>query len=138
MIVLDTNILIDLLVSSQEGHKQAWVMFESMDDPPATTHVNIAETLRLLTHFKIFKKPLKMDAAIDLIESFLDAYQVSVLQNSEGWWKELRDIGIDDLRGNDIFDAQIALCLKYNGVRKIWTKDSDFRKYPFLKVSNSI
>ena len=38
------------------------------------------------------------------------------------------------IRGNEIFDARIAMIMKYNGVRKVCTLDSDFRKYDFIEV----
>ena len=79
-----------------------------------------------------------MGDAIDLVMEFFEAHDVSVLtMGNLYWWEELKDVikfSIPDLRGNDVFDAQIALCLRHNGVKRIWTRDSDFRKYPFLKV----
>lgn len=137
MTAIDTNILIAILVSSAEGHAEAMAGIENLDDTLAITHVNIGEVLRLLTHPKVFRKPMKVPDAVDLLNDLIEAYDIAVLSPSQSWWSDLKTLAqseIPDLRGNHVFDAQIALCLKYNGVNRLWTKNSDFRKYPGLQV----
>lgn len=137
MIAIDTNVLIDLLVSSQTGHKAAMQGLKGHSDHLATTSINVGETLRLLTHPRVFPRPLALKTAVHHVATFLDDHQVSVLNPEDHWWKSLGELAakdLPDLRGNEIFDAQIALCLKHNGIKKIWTLDSDFRKYRFLEV----
>lgn len=141
MTAIDTNILISILVRSVEDHKETMAALKDLDDTLAITNVNIGEVLRLLTHPKVFNKPLKLPNAVDLLNDFIEAYEVTVLSSSPTWWNELKTlarIDIPDLRGNHVFDAQIALCLKYNGVKRLWTKDSDFKKYPGLQVIHRI
>lgn len=41
---------------------------------------------------------------------------------------------IPGLKGNEVFDARIALILQKHNVKRICTRDADFKKYPFLKV----
>lgn len=136
MIALDTNVLITLLVSSQSGHEQARQWLEKTVVDFATTSTNIAEALRLLTHPRVFPSPLKLVEAIDLLERFLETFDVRVLEDSTTWLVDLKGLmeKLPGLRGNEVFDARIALCLKYHGVSEIATFDSDFLKYPFLKV----
>jgi predicted nucleic acid-binding protein len=38
------------------------------------------------------------------------------------------------VRGNLVPDAHLAALLKQHGVRKLHTRDGDFRKFPFLDV----
>lgn len=137
MIALDTNVLIDLLVASQPNHAAATRAIKNLNDHLATTSTNLAETLRLLTHPKVFPRPLAIVPAIRLVKAFLESFGVAVLSLEDEWWKSLEQLAAEDLpdlRGNEIFDAQIALCLKHNGVKRIWTHDSDFRKYRFLEI----
>ncbi|MBI1882596.1 MAG: PIN domain-containing protein [Chlamydiae bacterium] len=135
MIALDTNVIIDFLVKSQKDHSQVQHWFSKNRKPLATTHTNIAETLRLLTHSKVFPLPLDLDHAIDLMKKWIEGFQVRILEESEDWWMDLKTLldEIPALRGNEIFDARIALCLRYNGIKEIFTHDSDFSKYSFLK-----
>lgn len=134
MIALDTNIIIHLLVKSQQEHARVKRWFEQVKEPLATTQTNIAETLRLLTHPKIFPRPLGLSSAIDLIDRLILSFSVNILDEEEFWWKNLKDLSqiIPSLKGNEIADARIALALRHNGIKKIATFDSDFRKYPFL------
>lgn len=138
MIAMDTNVILHCLVSSQPHHQQAKKWIENENEKLCTTHTNIAETLRLITHDKVFPKALALLPAIRLLQDFMDDFEIRLLEDSPDWWQELKDILkiIPHLKGNEIFDARIALCLRYNGVRKIFTLDSDFLKYPFLKVVN--
>lgn len=135
MIALDTNILIGLLVSSSEFHEEATKGMELVEDHLCTTPTNIGEVLRLLTHPRVFSIPLKVGPAVDLLSDFLEAYQVRVLDEDPEWWRSLPLLAKDvsGLKGNEVFDARIALCLKTHRVKRIWTKDSDFKKFSFLQ-----
>lgn len=134
MIGLDTNVIIHCLVASQREHPSIRAWFDKNEEPLGTTTTNIAEVLRLLTHPRVFPRPLSIGAAVDLIQDFLAAYQVEVLEEAETWWLDLKKLKIPSLRGNEIFDARIALCLRYHGIKTLFTLDTDFSKYPFLKV----
>ncbi len=137
MIGLDTNILIPLLVSSHPSHHDIVSRMNTLNERFAITHVNIAECLRLLSHTRVFQKPLSLKNAVEALAAFVEAYQVIVLEQDSQWWLQLSTVAekeIFGLKGNEIFDAQIALCLRYNGIKTIWTYDSDFKKYSFLKV----
>lgn len=136
MIAIDTNMLIHLLVKSQKEHSQVIKWFKGNREALVLTHINVAEFLRLLTHPRVFPSPLLLDAAVDLLEEFFQSTGARVLEEAENWWLGLKDLvkEIPNLKGNEVFDAQIALCLRHHGVKKILTMDSDFLKYPFLKV----
>jgi hypothetical protein len=38
------------------------------------------------------------------------------------------------VRGNLVPDAHLAALLKQHGIRRLYTNDADFRKFPFLDV----
>jgi hypothetical protein len=101
----------------------------------ATTLTNVAEFLRLVTHPRVFSAPLELTAAIVLLKEFIEEFEVELLDEADDWWLALgSDFGSLALRGNDVFDARIALCLRHHGIQRICTLDSDFRKYPNLQV----
>ncbi len=136
MIALDTNVLIALFVQSQKEYARTRKWLEKTQERFATTSTNVSETLRLLTHPKVFPCPLLLDQALDLLSDFLKDFDVQVLEDDPDWWKGLKGLlpAFPSLRGNEVFDARIALCLRYHGVKEICTFDADFKKYPFLKV----
>lgn len=136
MIALDTNIILHLLVESQKEHPRAKKWLSEVREPLATTGTNLAEVLRLITHPRVFAKALSLGKAVALLEEFIKTFEVRILEESGDWWLELPELlkVFPTLRGNEVFDARIALCLRYNGIEKICTLDADFSKYPFLDV----
>ena len=133
---IDTNILIDLLVSSTPSHQFSTEAVKQLHDDICTTPTNVGECLRLLTHPRIFPKPLKTPQAVSALEDLFDYYQIRILEENGEWWKELPEMEkeIPGLRANEIFDARIAICLRFNSVKRIISRDADFKKYSFLQM----
>jgi predicted nucleic acid-binding protein len=136
MTAIDTNVLIGIMVSSSTHHAEMTDGLSNLDDNLCTTPTNIGEVLRLLTHSKVFSSPLKLEKAIDALSLLIEAYDIRILDEDTNWWKDLGEITkqIPGLKGNEIFDARIALCLRQHKVKRIWTRDADFKKYSFLQV----
>lgn len=136
MTAIDTNVLIGIMVSSTTYHTEMMEGLNNLDDELCTTPTNIGEVLRLLTHSKVFSSPLKLEKAIDALSLLIEAYDIRILDEDTNWWKDLGEITkqIPGLKGNEIFDARIALCLRQHKVKRIWTRDADFKKYSFLQV----
>ncbi len=135
MTALDTNVLIGMMVSSSTSHEEAMKGISNLSDEFCITPTNVGETLRILTHPKVFPSPLKIGKAILAFSDLLDSYNIRVLDEDINWWKALTEMEklIPGLKGNEIFDSRIAICLKHHNVKRIFTFDSDFKKYPFLQ-----
>ena len=136
MIALDSNILIGAVGLTAYAHTQIVNWLDSNTAPVCCTGTNIAETLRVITHPKIFEKPMSLPSALEDLQEVINEYSISVLSEDPNWWKALDEnfSSSSIIRGNDIHDARIALCLKHHGVKEILTLDADFMKYRFLKV----
>jgi predicted nucleic acid-binding protein len=138
---LDTNILLDLIVSSSEFHQKVTKGLEELSDGLCTTPTNIGECLRLLTHKKLFAKPMKLSAAVSILQSLLDSLQIRILEENPEWWKKdllAVEATIPGIHGNEVFDARIALCFKEHQVKRLFTRDMGFHKYQFLKIINPL
>jgi uncharacterized protein len=135
MTALDTNILIGIMVASSSLHEEAMKGMANLTDDLCTTPTNIGETLRILTHPKVFHSPLKIGKAIGALSDLIESYNIRILDEDINWWKSLGEIEkhIPGLKGNEVFDARIAICLKQHNVKRIFTRDSNFKKYPFLQ-----
>jgi predicted nucleic acid-binding protein len=135
MTAIDTNVLVGLLVIGSPSRAAAIEGLENFQDDFCTTSTNVGEILRLITHRKVFSNPISLDKAVASLSDLLNHYQIRVLDESPEWWRELTGLvnDIPDLRGSEIFDAKIAICLRQHNVKKIFTWDSDFKKYPFLQ-----
>lgn len=136
MIGIDTSVILHAVNYTSPQHEKLIFWINKTKGHLATTHVNIAESLRLLTHPRVFEHPLALPEAVIIIDLFLEKLDVSVLENKPLWWRDLKDLqkNFPTLKGNHIFDAQIALCFQEHGVSDIVTWDSDFLKYPFLNI----
>lgn len=136
MIALDTNMIVAALVKSQAEHPQVAAWLQRVRDPLGMTGTNLVETLRLLTHPRVFPRPLTLTRALDLVSDFMEQFDLAILEEAHDWWMGLKDLlkAIPGLKGNEIFDARIALCLRHNGVKEIATFDADFSKYSFLEI----
>ena len=136
MTALDTNVLVGLLVSTSTNHEAATKGIRNLSDTLCTTPTNIGEILRLLTHPKVFEKPLKITKAVQALADLFEEFNIRILDEEVDWWRELPEIEqeIPGLKGNEVFDARIAICLKQHGVKRIFTWDADFKKYSFLSA----
>lgn len=130
---LDTNVLVHLLVSSSAEHERSAAWIDSAGGPFVTTQTNVAEFLRLVTHPRVFEQPLSLGKAVALIARFIEEFGIEILHESDLWWRALAELDLP-LRGNQVFDARIALCLRHHGVGSICTFDAGFAKFDFLDL----
>jgi len=91
--------------------------------------------LRVATHPGIFKAPLTPAEALGNVEALVALPRVRLLAEDEGFLEMYREVtGSFPVRGNLVPDAHLAALLKQHGVRTLYTRDSDFRKFTFLDV----
>lgn len=93
--------------------------------------------LRISTHPRIFSAPLTPATALANIEAFAALPHVRFLAEEEGFLDVYREVtGAFPVRGNLVSDAHVAALLKQHGVRTLYTRDADFRKFAFLDLRN--
>jgi toxin-antitoxin system PIN domain toxin len=139
MFAVDTNIFVYSVHKGAEEHEQCRELVEKcrVDAFPwATTWSIIYEFLRVSTHPRVFSSPLKIAEAWSFVEVLLASTSLQLLVEGErhadvaaGVFAEL-----PDLRGNLTHDAHTAILLREHGVRQIYTRDTDFHRFPFLEV----
>jgi hypothetical protein len=93
--------------------------------------------IRISTHPSIFSHPLSPEEALGNVENLLDLPRVRVLSEDDDFLVMYRKVVSKlPVRGNLVPDAHLAALLLQHGVRKIYTADSDFKKFEFLEVEN--
>jgi toxin-antitoxin system PIN domain toxin len=93
--------------------------------------------IRISTHPSIFAHPLSPEEALLNVENLLDLPRVRVLSEDDDFLSMYREVVSNfPVRGNLVPDARIAALLLQHGVRKIYTADSDYKKFEFLEVEN--
>lgn len=141
MFLVDTNILIYAADSSSSAHpiyKALLDQWRRESTPWYLTWSIIYEFLRVTTHPRVFRKPWNLKEAWEFIEILLESQSVSVLTEGEQHRKHLAEIVENprELRGNLLHDAHIVALMKEHGIHTIYTRDTDFHKFPNLKVKD--
>jgi toxin-antitoxin system PIN domain toxin len=91
--------------------------------------------LRIATHPGIFAAPLTPAEALSNVESLARLPHVRLLSEEPGFLDAYREVSrAFPIRGNLVPDAHLAALLKQHGVRTLFTRDGDFRKFAFLDV----
>jgi toxin-antitoxin system PIN domain toxin len=135
---IDVNILLYASDRSNPRHAAAaGFMEERLSDSElfCVTWLTLMSYLRISTHPSIFSAPLSPDQAFSNVESLLNLPKVRVLSEGEGFLNDYREVtGRFPVRGNLVPDAHLATILLRNGVLSLYTSDTDFKKFDFLKV----
>lgn len=139
---IDANILLyaSNTAAPEHGKAIAFLRGRPMDDDLlCLTWPALMAYQRIATHTAIFEKPLSPTEAWMNIKTLLELPRARILAEGEGFQEIYQNLtnGLN-IRGNLVPDAHIAALLRQHGVDKIYTADSDFRKFAFLKVINPL
>jgi hypothetical protein len=134
----DVNVLLYASDSSSPIHEQAQGFLKKASaggDLFCLGWPTVMSYLRIATHPGIFKAPLTPAEALGNIDALVAQPRVRVLAEETGFLEVYRTVtGSFPVRGNLVPDAHLAALLQQHGVRTLYTRDADFRKFPFLEV----
>jgi hypothetical protein len=141
--LVDTNVLAYAVNRDCDEHRAAGAALEgwlSAPVPWAITWGIVYEFLRVVTHPRIFRRPLTAGQALAFLEPILGADVVTVLaptaRHEALLWSTVREFGTP--AGNVFHDLQTAVIMREHGISEIMTADTDFRKFSFLTVTNPV
>lgn len=139
---IDANLLLYASNTSAPEHQKAVAFLSARavdQDLMCLTWPVLMAYLRISTHASIFETPLKPEEAWGNIQKLLQLPRTLVISENrefpETYQMATRGLVV---RGNLVPDAHIAALLLQNGVKRIYTADSDFRKFTFLEVVNPL
>ena len=139
MFAVDTNILVYAVHTGAEEHERCRALVEAWRTdalPWATTWSVLYEFLRISTHPRVFSSPLTIADAWSFVSALLASPGLQVLvegpRHADVAAKTFAEL--PDLRGNLTHDAHTAILLREHGVRQIYTRDTDFHRFPFFEV----
>lgn len=138
---IDVNILVYASNSSDHHRQHQAVHFlnERFNDPDlfCLTWITLMSYQRIATHSSIFPVPLTPQEAWKNIEDLLSLPQVRIIGEEHDFAEYYAQTTASfPVRGNLVPDAHLATLLRHHGVNKLYSVDSDFRKFKFLKVIN--
>ncbi len=137
--LFDTNVL---LHAADEHSDVSLACRKRLDDarldavPAFLTWSVCYEFLRVSTHPSVFRSPWTAAEAWSFLEKLLTAPGLEVLVATPRHEAVLaQTLGeLPNLRGNVWHDVHTAVLMREHGVSRICTRDSDFRRFPFLSV----
>jgi toxin-antitoxin system PIN domain toxin len=139
MFCVDTNVLVYAADQSSPEHPRARELVEGWRRetlPWFTTWGILYEFLRITTHPRVFERPWSLAGAWAFVDGLLASPSLQVLvetnRHSEIATRTFEKL--PSLRGNLLHDAHTAILMREHGIRRIYTRDTDFHRFPFLEV----
>jgi hypothetical protein len=140
MFVVDTNILVYAANRNTPEHNRCRELIESWrrQAPPwYLTWKIVYEFLRVTTHPRVWPHPWSLNRAWDFMEALLSSPSLIVLAETDRHGLIAGEVFAklgQVLAGNLIHDAHTAIVMREYGIRRIYTRDTDFHRFPFLEV----
>ncbi len=135
---IDANLL--LYASDQDSplHARAVELLDEIALGPEIVYLFWPTTmayLRIATHPVIFARPLSHADARANIEALLALPHLHAAGEDDAFWRRFTDVA-DDVAptGNLVPDTHLVALMIANGVRTIWTRDRDYRKFSGIRV----
>ena len=138
MFVVDTNILVYAADQDSTFHDRCRALLEEWRNqtaPWCLTWGIFYEFLRVSTHPRVFRNPWKAGEAWKFIEAVLASPSLGILTPTDRHAAVASGIiqELPFLSGNLIHDAQTAVLMREHGIQRIYTRDTDFHRFPFLQ-----
>ena len=139
---IDANTLLYASDESSEWHRQAKGFLEERATDPdilCLTWPVLMAYQRIATHPAVFSRPLSPDVAWTNVQKLLSLPRTRVVVEADQFAEDYRLATAEmTAAGNLVPDAHVATILREHGVRRIYTADTDFRKFDFLEAINPL
>jgi len=129
---VDANVLIYASNSADPLHDKARALVSRLAEGPELAYLfwpTLMAYLRIVTHPAILPRPLSPSDALRNVEALLDRPNIRALGEVDGFWPIFRATAGERPRGNEVPDAHLAALMRQHGVRLIYTRDRDFRRF---------
>lgn len=138
MFLVDTNIFIYAADEDSPFHGRCDELVEEWRRQTSPWYVTwgvLYEFLRVSTHLRVFRKPWSIIKAWDYVEAVLSSPSLGILTAGERHADVAAEVikSIPTMSGNLLHDAQTAMLMREHGIKMIYTRDTDFHRFPFLE-----
>lgn len=143
MFVVDTNVLVyaaDRNATEHQRCRQRLLGWRAQPEPWYLTWGVVYEFVRVTTHPRVFRSPWSAGQSWSFIEAVLAAPSLALLTESDRHASVLAELveKVPDLRGNLVHDAHTTALMFEHGVRTIYTRDTDFHRFPGIVVRDPL
>ncbi|MFH0939865.1 MAG: PIN domain-containing protein [Planctomycetota bacterium] len=100
----------------------------------------VYEFVRVVTHPRVLNRPFSASQAWCFLDALFASPSLHVLAETDRHRHVAAEVFVEvpGLSGNLVFDAHTAILMRENGIKTIYTKDSDFNRFPFLDTIDPI
>lgn len=138
MFVVDTNILVyasDLDSPFHGACQEQISQWRAQDSVWYLTWGIIYEFIRVVTHPRILRQPFSAGQAWSFIDALLASPSLGILIPTDRHSAILAQVLAQAplLSGNIIHDTHTAVLMREHGIRRIYTRDTDFHRFAFLE-----
>ena len=135
---VDANLLLYASDEASPFHRRAVELIDEIAIGPEIAYLfwPVAMAyLRIATHPAIFTRPMSHADARANLDALLALPHVQAVGEDETFWHRFVEVA-DDVTptGNLVPDAHLVALMLANGVRTIWTRDRDYRKFTGIRV----
>lgn len=135
---VDANLLLYASDEASPFHSRALELIDEIAIGPEIAYLfwPVAMAyLRVATHPSVFSRPLSHADARANLEALLSLPHVQAVGEDEAFWHRFTEVADDVMpTGNLVPDAHLVALMLVNGVRTIWTRDRDYRKFSGIRV----
>jgi uncharacterized protein len=137
MFVVDTNVLIYAADVDSPFHDRCREGLERWRRQATAWYVTwgiLYEFLRITTHPRVFRSPWTVSQSWGFIEALLASPSLGILIATERHAQVAAEVigELPHLSGNLMHDLHIAVLMREHGIKMIYTRDTDFHRFPFL------
>ena len=139
MFVVDTNVFVYASDADAPAHNRCLQLLEEWRRQRSawyTTWGVLYEFLRITTHPRVLRSPWNATKSWSFVQAMLASTTLSVLVETDRHADVAGQVlqEVPQLGGNVVHDAHTAILMREHGIRRIYTRDTDFHRFPFLEV----
>lgn len=138
MFVVDTNILVYAVDPDSPVTDKCFELVEGWTRQPSAWFITWGicyEFMRIATHRRIFRTPFSAGQAWHFLEEMLLSPGLRILVPTDRHASVLAQTlqEMPEVSGNRMHDLHIAVLMREHGIRRIYTRDTDFHRFPFVE-----
>jgi toxin-antitoxin system PIN domain toxin len=138
MFVVDTNVLVYAANEQSEHHDRCLALLSEWRERSSAWFLTwgiVYEFLRVVTHPRVLREPARAGQAWGFVEALLESPGLIMLTETTRHADVAREVLAQSpgLTGNLLHDTHTAVLMREHGVRRIYTRDTDFHRFSFLE-----
>jgi len=142
VIAIDANILVYAHRADSPWNEAATACLDSLVQRGTSWGIPwpcVYEFYTIVTHPRIYAPPSSPAQAVDQLEAWLEAPELTLLAEETAYWPILKDQLVrGKVAGSQVHDARIAAICISHGVTELWTADRDFSRFGTLSTRNPL